>query len=414
MRWLLLCYSLQLLKVLWAIRCRRHDAAQHFEPKNLKEQLEMEHASHLLSSLWNLPLIFTAILLFQWSCTKWNYSFLILFGYFLRICEQVFGFSWITYALFRNLSIPLMVPVGQSANQLPALPAQHLGHIWGSQGSPTSSQPKGSPWQEPSMSTGACPGEAVLGFNEGRTGQSQHNLPAVCNWCCTFFNWVSESYNLRWRKWQCLHQGRSLEYDMPPVWVALSQNPASRATAAFTSPQFSSGSHRQCKAQVTTAGNASCPTGTRPAASDTTTLITPIASSRAAAEIMGGSHGLGLKHHLITPTNCSLTLCLTLTSQRELPAQHLLSQRTRCQARSSHLLINCSSWCCSPNEGLLRSLPAPGSLPLPGIHHQAWTQSASRLSWLLEPEFGPFLLKTMHEGNLACAERTGTKPEKSF
>lgn len=135
---------------------------------------------------------------------------------------------------------------------------------------------------------------------------------------------------------------------------------------SHTSPQFSSGSHRQHKAQVTTAGNASCPTGTRPAASDTTTLITSIASSSAAAEIMRGSHGLGLKHHLITPTNCSLTLCLTLTSQRELPAQHLLSQWTHCRARSSHLLINCSSWCCSPNEGSLRSLPAPGSSPLLG------------------------------------------------
>lgn len=119
-----------------------------------------------------------------------------------------------------NLSIPLMVPVGKSANQLPALPAQHSGHIWGSQGSPSSSQPKGSPWQEPSMSSGACPGEALLGFNgktRCRTGQSQPNLPAVCNWCCAFFHWVSESYNLRWRKLQCPHQGGSLEHDMSPV-----------------------------------------------------------------------------------------------------------------------------------------------------------------------------------------------------
>lgn len=167
------------------------------------------------------------------------------------------------------------------------------------------------------------------------------------------------------------HHGGSPEHDMAPVGVPSCWKPASRATAASASPQPSSGSQRQHKARVTTAGNASRPADTRPAASDTNTVITPTASSRGAAEITEGSHGLGLKHCLITLTNCSLTLCLTLTSRRELPAQHLLLQRAHCGARSSHLLINCSSCCCSPNEGSLRSLPAPGSSPLPGIQHQA-------------------------------------------
>lgn len=138
--------------------------------------------------------------------------------------------------------------------------------------------------------------------------------------------------------------------------------------------QFSSGGQRHHEAQVTSAGNASCPADTRPATSDTITLITLIASVRAAGEITGGSCGLGLKHFLIKLMNCSLTLRLSLTSQRELSPHRLLSQQTCCRARSSHLLINCSS-CCSPNKRSLRSPTSPQLLtatkhPTPGMNSE--------------------------------------------
>lgn len=306
------------------------------------------------------------------------------------------------------LSIPLIVPVGQSAQQQPALPAQHLGHIWGSQGNSTSSQPKGSPWQEPSMSSG----EELLGFNErarGRMGQSQ-TQPSCClatGVGISFTGWVEDitwgggnsSVLIRvghWSttcplcEWLCPKTQRAEPQQPPPA-----PSPAQAATDSTR--------HRSPLLGMPPV----------PLAPGLLQVIQHFNYINCIKQSCCWNHGLGLKHHLITPTNCSLTLCLTLTSQRELPAQHLLSQQTHCQARSSHLLINCSSCCCSPNEGSLRSLPAPGSSPLPGIQHQAWTQRASSLSWLLEPGFGPFSSNTMHKGNLARAERTGTKPQKT-
>lgn len=79
-----------------------------------------------------------------------------------------------------------MIPVGQSANQLPALPDQNLGHIWAGQRKPLAGAFHvlwGLTWG------------GTEGFNERagcRTGPSQHNL-AVCNWCCASFHWMSES-----------------------------------------------------------------------------------------------------------------------------------------------------------------------------------------------------------------------------
>lgn len=266
------------------------------------------------------------------------FIFNTLLATFLHICEQVFGLSQITYLLFRTSEHS---PNGSCRSKCQSA-------AWDTFGA---SQPKGSPWQELSISSG----EALPGFNErsrGRTSQSQKNLPAVCNRCYTFCHWVGESANLRWRKWQCPHQGGSLEHDMPSVWGFM-PNPVSRATAASTSP-------RSAQAQVTTAGNASCP------ADKWYHFNYTNSSSRAAAEIILGSHGLRLKHHLITLMNCCLTLCLTLSSQRELPVQHLLSQRTHGRARSSHLLINCSS-SCAP---LMRAVSG-ACQPLAAHHCQA-------------------------------------------
>lgn len=277
--------------------------------------------AYVQSGLCNPPLIFTAVHIFAWSCSKWNYSFLIS-------CLLLFTYLWASLWTFPDnllFRISEQSPNGSCWSKCQSA-------AWDTFGA---SQPKGSPWQELSISSGACPGEALPEFNERsrcRTSQSQQNLPAACNCCYAFCHWVGESDNLRWRKWQCPHQGGSLEHDMPSVWVASCQT----QWAEPQQPPPAPGQLRQpeaAQAQVTTAGNASCPADKRYHFNYTNS------SSRAAAGIILGSHGLRLKHHLITLMNCSLTLCLTLSSQRELPAQHLLSQRTHGRARSSHLSL---------------------------------------------------------------------------
>lgn len=175
---------------------------------------------------------------------------------------------------------------------------------------------------------------------------------------------------------ECPHQVGSPEHKTAYLTSFGTETQHKASHQLSTGCQFSSGGQRHRKAQVTSAGNASCPTDTRPATSDTITLITLIASIRAAGEITEGNRGLGLKHFLIKLMNCSLTLCLSLTSQRELPARCLLSQWTRCRAGSSHLLINCSS-CCSPNKGSLKSSASPQLLtaakhPMPGMNPECF------------------------------------------
>lgn len=79
MRWLLLCYFLKELLKVPGYKMQKTWCCTEFWAKVLKVQLEMEHATHLLASLSNPPPIFTAVVLFAWSCSKWNYSFLIPF-----------------------------------------------------------------------------------------------------------------------------------------------------------------------------------------------------------------------------------------------------------------------------------------------------------------------------------------------
>lgn len=137
----------------------------------------MEHASHLLSSLCNLPLIFTAIVLFVWSCSKFSYSFLISFWPILHICEQVFGLSWITYVLFRisehstNSSCWSKCPTA-ACSACPA-PGTYLG-----QPGELHPSPKGAPGRSL-----PCPlGRNCWGLmREPGAGwvKAKHNLPAV-------------------------------------------------------------------------------------------------------------------------------------------------------------------------------------------------------------------------------------------
>lgn len=237
-----------------------------------------------------------------------------------------------------HLSIPLMVPVGQNASQLPGT---HLGHP----------SPKGAPGRSFPYPLGRhCQGL----MRDPGAGQAKANktfLLLATAVTLSVTGWVkvltwgggNDSVLIRVGHWSTTC----------PLCEWFVPNPVSRATAASTSP-------RSAQAQVTTAGNASCP------ADKWYHFNYTNSSSRAAAEIILGSHGLRLKHHLITLMNCCLTLCLTLSSQRELPAQHLLSQRTHGRARSSHLLINCSS-SCAP---LMRAVSG-ACQPLAAHHCQA-------------------------------------------
>lgn len=186
-----------------------------------------------------------------------------------------------------------MTPSAKMPDHLPTLP-------------PTTRMCLG--WPSPAAARGAL---EVNKSARWRTGQHQLNLPG-CWWLAflLFLHWVREGFNPRRSKWQSVFIKTGHQSTERCLFSCLCDwKPASGVASAFRglSGQLRQSKHRET--QVTSAGNASCPADTVPPTSDTITLITLIASIRAAGEITRRSHGLELKHFLINLMYCSLFLC---------------------------------------------------------------------------------------------------------